>query len=201
MKKIISTILVTIMLLSGLVILTGCGNNGENKGENKTAKNTHEIVYDYTGTKVKAMVPNEASPAYEFTKEKPENKIYFSGSFYLVGEKIAMAFSSDKLFGDGVDNFDKFVDYLKSDKYTGTYKIKEEVTIGGRKALRLDFRNGSTSSDNLYGYQYLVSGDGVDDGRFYIISVTKADFTLGNIAETMGSDDVSAIINSIKFEK
>ena len=198
MKKTLNIALVLILLLSGLFILTGCGNNSTDSSNDKNKKELH---YDYTGTDVSVKVPEESK--YQFTKEKPKNSIYFSGSFYLVGEgeKIAVSFSSDKLFGDGVKTFNDFVTYLKSDKYTGTYEIKEEVKIGGRDAFRMDFRYGSTASDNLYGYTYIVSADGVDDGSFYIINVVKSDFTLGNIAETMTDSGVSSVIESIKFSK
>ena len=77
MKKVLSIALVIMLLVSGLFILTGCGNE-EKKIEGKT------ITYDYSGTSVSVVVPEEST--YEWTKEKPTNSIGFSGTFYLVGE-------------------------------------------------------------------------------------------------------------------
>lgn len=200
MKKVLSLALIMILMISGLFVLTGCEKKDGENGGSEPAKATRKLTYDYTGTEVSLEVPEESSYT-EFTTEEPENSIYFSGTFYLVGEPVNIAFGSDRLFGTDVTTFDEFAEYLQSDTYTGTYKIKEETKIGDRKALRMDYRYGSTSSDNLYGYSYLVDGGETDPGLYYTIDVVKSDFTLGDIAETMESEEVTDILNSITFSK
>ena len=207
MEKIISIALVIVLLASSLFILTGCGNNGEEqKTDVKVEEKVEEkaegktITYDYSGTNVSVMVPEEST--YEWTEDKPENSIYFKGTFYLVGEEepVVMSITSDKYFGDNVTNFDEWVAYLKTDSYTGTITKFEEVTLNGRKALKTEIKYGSTSDpDTLYGYRYYIDGGETDPGLFYEVSIVKSDFSTGNVTETMSSESISNIINSLTF--
>mgnify|MGYP006391660881 CR=1 FL=1 len=193
MKKVLSLVLVTILLLSGLFVLTGCG-------EKNTGVETSTTLGDI---KITAKVPGneEGQPTYTFTTEKPENTIYFTGSTYLTGEKVNIAFESKKVLGTDSKTYSDMLNFIKSDSYTGTVKIKEELKIGDRDAIKTNFYYGANNDSGLYGYRYYINIDDVTAGQYMEVVVVKGDFSNGEIDAYMSDEAVSAIVNSLKFSK
>ena len=191
MKKVLSLILVMVLLVSGMFVLTGCDNNSE-------IKNGKELTYEYNMFNAMVTVPQDSN--YEFTKEKPENKIYFDGVFYLVGDKINIAFKNDSFYGykdNSSTTFKEFVKYLQSEDYTGTRKPTETIKIGGKDAVRFEYKSGG----KLYGYEYFIEADDIVEKGMIKIIVTTSDFSSENVDTTFTDTEVQAIINSLKFSK
>lgn len=193
MKKVLSLVLVTILLLSGLFVLTGCG-------EKNTGVETSTTLGDI---KITAKVPGneEGQPTYTFTTEKPENTIYFTGSTYLTGEKVNIAFDYNNVLGSGSKTYSDMLNFVKADSYTGTIKVREEVKIGGRDAIRDYFNYGPSGEDGRYGYRYLINVDDIMPGKYLDVRVVKGDFSNGDIDGYMSDAEVKAIIESLTFSK
>lgn len=193
MKKVISLILIVLLLVSGLFILTGCG---EKDNGVETSTTLGEI-------KISAKVPGneEGQPTYTFTTEKPENTIYFTGSTYLTGEKVNISFESKKVLGTDSKTYSDMLNFIKSDSYTGTVKIKEELKIGDRDAIKTNFYYGANNDSGLYGYRYYINIDDVKAGQYMEVVVVKGDFSNGEIDAYMSDEVVSSIVNSLKFSK
>lgn len=191
MKKVLTLVLVTILLLSGLFVLTGCGQKGV-----ETSTTLGDI-------KITAKVPGneEGQPTYTFTTEKPENTIYFTGSTYLTGEKVNIAFDYNNVLGSGSKTYSDMLNFVKADSYTGTIKVREEVKIGGRDAIRDYFNYGPSGEDGRYGYKYLINIDDIMPGKYLSVTVVKGDFSNGDIDGYMSDAEVKTIIESLTFSK
>jgi len=178
MKKTISLVLVIIMLITGMFILTGCGeqNDNGNGNSNSNNANTVEISKVMGKGKFTLSVPKkeDGTPKYEFTETKPEGATV-SGTFYLETKNVVMVFSTsglsyntavkykEKYGNDTKASFDGYLEFIE-DTELFNKKINlpglEQFEINGRKALRYYSRVGSSGDYKYNGYFYKI---GVDD--------------------------------------
>lgn len=163
MKKIIS---LSLILLLGLIILTGCDNAKKNKGV--------EISYTHGKGTITVTVPKdkEGNPKYQFTTEKPTG-ISVTKTFYLVTDGSMIGFSTSGMsynasikykekYGDKKASFDGYLEFIEDkDLFNKSYLPGlEQFEINGRKAIRYYNRAGASGSYKYYGYFYMI---GVDD--------------------------------------
>ena len=163
MKKIIS---LSLILLLGLIILTGCDNAKKNKGV--------EISYTHGKGTITVTVPKdkEGNPKYQFTTEKPTG-ISVTKTFYLVTDSSMIGFSTSGMsyntsikykekYGDKKASFDGYLEFIEDkDLFNKSYLPGlEQFEINGRKAIRYYNRAGASGSYKYYGYFYMI---GVDD--------------------------------------
>ena len=79
---------------------------------------------------------------------------------------------------------------------SSTLKDAEEVKIGGREALKNEYRYGSGNGD-LYGYRYIINIDDIYPRGYMSISFVTADGTTESAETTFADAEVQAMINSI----
>lgn len=174
MKKFKSIVLVLALMLSSLLIVTGCDKSNEKTKETKKKVETKDISYTHGKGTFTVSVPkdSEGNAKYEFTTEKP-SEISTSASFYLVTDKTVLGFSTagmsyntsqkykDK-YGDKKATFDGYLEFIEDkDLFDKSYLPGlEQFKINGRKALRYYNRAGSSNNYKYYGYFYMI---GVDD--------------------------------------
>lgn len=168
MKKTISLLLVAILLASGVFVLTGCGNEGDNKKK----ANTVEISQALGAGTVTVSVPKneDGTPKYQFTTTKPK-EVKGSGTFYLETDNVAMSFGTHSLVyntatyfkakhGEQPASFEGYLEWMKEPESTIKLGGLEQFEINGRKALRYYSRTGGSGDYVYHGYNYMV---GVDD--------------------------------------
>ena len=206
MKKVISLVLVIIMLVTGLVVLTGC-----EKGNTKKA-NTVEISRTFGKGTFTLLVPKneDGTPKYEFTDVKPEG-LSVSATFYLVTDTAMFGFSTSGLayntskdykakYGETKATFDGYLDFIDDTSISSRPKLAgmEKFDLNGRKAIRYYNRAGSSGDYEYYGYFYLV---GVDD----IYPGSRAQMTVNYKTEERPKEskefdqETLDIINSLKI--
>ena len=212
MKKIIKNVIAVLVIMLMLFSLTGCGKKDDSKN---SEKNTIKISTALGKVGITLNSPKEKNDegeevaVYNFTDEAPENAEYTAGSKYLATEKAIFSFETStytyhtgvkyvEVYGEVEPSYSGFVDYIKSDIYTGTIKDLEELKINGRNAFRTEYRYGSGTGD-LHGYYYYVD---VDDciGGYLKIVVTTAEGESGDPTVIINDEDVQAIINSLTIE-
>lgn len=163
MKKIIS---LSLILVLGLIVLTGC------EGENKN--NGVEISYTHGKGIITVTVPQDkkGNPKYKFTTKKP-NGISVTKTFYLVTDKAMVGFGTTGMsyntsakykekYKDKEASFDNYLEFIEdkdlfNKSYLPGFKLLE---INGRKALRYYNRSGGSGNYKYLGYFYSI---GVDD--------------------------------------
>ena len=181
MKKALSISLVIILLVAGLFVLTGCGENGNGgNSENGSSKpaNSVEISKVFGKGKFTLYVPKkeDGTPKYEFTKEKPEGSKK-TATFYLETEKSVFAFSTSGLayntskdykakYGDTKATFDGYLEFMDDESISSRPRLSgiERFEINGRKALRYYNRTGGSGEYVYYGYNYFVACDDIYPG-------------------------------------
>ena len=155
MKKLLSIALVAIMLLSGLYVFSGCGDNKGGNGSDKKDENKVEISTEHGKGTFKVMVPKneDGSPKYEFTKDKPETAPKFAnGTYYIETEKAVITLSTMGLayntsvqykqkYGDVKATFQGYIDFMNDEKST-IPKADEITEINGKKAVKRASRQG-----------------------------------------------------------
>ena len=172
MKKFKKIVLVLVLMLSSLLIVTGCDKSKDK--ETKKKVDTKDISYTFGKGVFTVSVPkdSEGKAKYEFTTQKP-SEISTSASFYLVTDKAVFGFSTagmtyntsqkykDK-YGDKKATFDGYLEFIEDkDLFNKSYLPGlEQFKINGRKALRYYNRAGSPGSYKYFGYFYFI---GVDD--------------------------------------
>ena len=150
MKKIIINILVVLVVVMMLFTLTACGKK-DGKNEVKTVKISTELgkVGITLDSPIVTNDAGEESAKYSFVEEAPENAEYTAGSKYVVTDKAIFSFETasytyqtgvkyKETYGEVEPSYKGFVDYIKSDIYTGTIKDMEEITINGREAFKTE---------------------------------------------------------------
>ena len=205
MKKAICLLLVVIMLVSGLVLLTGCDNNGGKKNAN-----TVEVSYTNGKGVFTLSVPKneDGTPKYQFTTEKPEST-KMRATFYLVTDKACLAFGSSGLvyntavkykekYGDVKATFDGYLAWI--DDADSGIKLNglEKLEINGRKAVRYNMREGGSGDYKYFGYVYRIASDDIYPG-----SAVDFDLTLNKEGEKEPitiDEETQAIIDSLKIE-
>ena len=172
MKKIISLALIAALLITGLVILTGCDDTN---GSGNTKKiDGVEISETFGKGVISLTVPKNAdgTAKYTFTKEKPA-EISSAATFYLVTDTAVFGFSTSGLayntgkeykekYGETTATFDGYLAFLDDTSLQSRAKLSgdERLELNGRKAVRYYNRVGGSGDYTYYGYFYLV---GVDD--------------------------------------
>lgn len=209
MKKIISSVLVVILLISGLFIMTGCGN--EENGNAKDKKDVVEISRVLGKGKFTISVPKkeDGTAKYEFTDQKPtEAKI--GGTFYLVTDTAVFSFGTSgfayqtaKAFkeknGEQKGTFDGYLEWMKDPDSTIKLSGMEQFEINGRKALRYYCRTGGSGDYKYHGYNYLIGVDDIYTGSRAEMTVCYKDTNYPSEAKEFDEETLS-IINSLKIE-
>ena len=170
MKKIISLALISALLITGLVVLTGCETGSGNGGAKKN--NGVEISKALGNGTVTISVPKkeDGTAKYEFTTTKP-SVVKGSGTFYLETDTAAFSFGTHSLVyntavkfkeknGEQPATFDGYLEWMKDPDSTIKLSGMEQFEINGRKALRYYSRTGGSGDYVYHGYNYMV---GVDD--------------------------------------
>ena len=204
MKKIISLVLIIVLLVSGLVLLTGC--------DNKSGKKANTIDISYTNGKgvFTVTVPKneDGSPRYEFTTEKPE-KAKISSTFYLVTDSACFGFGSSGLvyntavkykekYGETKATFDGYLAWI--DDADSGIKLNglEKIEINGRKAIKYTMREGGSGDYKYFGYNYKIASDDIYPGSGVDIHLTiNKD---GEEAPVAIDQDTQDILDSLKIE-
>ena len=201
-KRILSILLIGILVIG----LTGCGSKKESdNGSNSAIKNGKEITYaaNLNGNKLNIKVTIPEGSNYEFTETKPVTNGNVTGSVYLNGDKLLMAFDNDSYsrYGADVASFKEFADYLASDEYKGKFKPIENLTIGGKDAVKFEYKWGNGSGE-LHGYRYFIdASDVIGEKKFIQVGVFTPDLGTENVESTFSDSEVNAMIQSIKFTK
>ena len=207
MKKVISLVLVTIMLLAGLVVLTGCENGG-NGGKEEKKVNGVEISKAIGAGTVTVAVPkkDDGTAKYEFTTTKP-SAVKGSGTFYLETDTAAFSFGTYGLvyntaqkykqkYGEVAATFDGYINWVHEPESGIKMAGWEELEINGRKAVRYNSRTGGSGDYVYHGYIYVVGVDDIYKGSDLQIGVYyKGD----EVKEAKEFDQETLdIINSLK---
>lgn len=168
MKKTLIMVLVIMLLISGLFILTGCGNEDNNGKKNDGA----EISYTYGKATYTMNVPKneDGTPKFLFTEEKPEKAS--NSSFYLETDNAIFSFGTSGLvyntakkyeekYGKVDASFDGYIDWVHDSDSGIKLAGWEELEINGRKAVRYYSREGGSGDYKYYGYNYRISLDDI----------------------------------------
>ena len=200
MKKIIS---LSLLLVLGLIILTGCDNTKKNSGV--------EISYPHGKGTITVTVPKDkdGNPKYQFTTEKPQG-ISVSKTFYLVTDNSMIGFATTGLsyntsvkykekYGTTKASFGGYLEFIEDkDLFNKSYLPGlEQFEINGRKALRYYNRNGGSGSYKYYGYFYMMGVDDIYPGSKLDIVVNYKDEEKPTEVKEF-DEETLAIINSIK---
>lgn len=169
MKKTINYVLAIAIMITGSLVLTGCGKGKDNTIEISKALGKGTITLN---------VPKkeDGTPKYEFTEEKPEG-ISVSKTFYLVTDNSIIGFATSgfsyntsskykEKYGEKTASYDGYLEFIEdSELFNKSYLPGlEQFEINGRKALRYYNRVGGSGSYNYYGYFYMVSVDDIYPG-------------------------------------
>lgn len=215
MKKIITSTIVVIMLLSAVFSLSGCGNNNSNDNKNnaKAAKKDGvEISYTHGKGTFTLTVPKkeDGTAKYEFTKEKPAG-VSKSGTFYLVTDTAiltfltsGMSYNTSKAYQEkhGKQNatFDGYLEFINSEDFNKSYLPGcEEFEINGRKALRYYNRVGGSGDYKYYGYFYIIGVDDIYPGSRAEIVVNYKDEEKPKEVKEFDQETLD-IINSLEIK-
>lgn len=208
MKKILSLIAIIAILGASMFVLSGCGKDNNSEKEAEKA-NTTEISYEVGKVKYTVSVPkkDDESPKYEFTKEKPDVK-NVAGSFYLETDEAIIGFSSSGLvyttstyykekYGENQKGtFEGFMDWVNDPASKIISKDYTEVEVNGRKAFRLDAKQGSSGNYEYLGYRYMIAADDVLPGSYVQLNVYfKGDEKLTSQKDL--DSETQAIIDSL----
>ena len=173
MKDALKITLVSVLLVLGLVVLTGCQ---EKKVGEEAAKKVDGVEISYTNGKgtFTLTVPKNAdgTPKYQFTKNKPE-KAQGSGTFYLETDKTVFSFSTKgwvyntskdykAKYGENTKaTWDGYIEFMNDESISSRPKLSgmEQFEINGRKALRYYSRVGGSGDYKYYGYNYMIVDD------------------------------------------
>lgn len=209
MKKLLSIALVAIMLVSGLFVFSGCGNNEGENGNEKKDENKIEISAEHGKGTFKVLVPKneDGSPKYEFTKEKPETAPKFAnGTYYIETEKAVISLSTMGLayntskdykakYGETKATFQGYIDFMNDE--TSTIPKADEVTeINGKKAVKRASRQGGSGKYTYFGFYYMIEADEIYPGSYVNLGVFYKDGVERTEAEPI-DDETQAIINSL----
>lgn len=215
MKKIISLVLTMVLIISGLFIFTGCGEQKvEDKKESSEAKKDEKvatITYEMGKGVVSLSVPKKAdgTPKYEFVTTKPEG-MKQTGAFYLTTDTCFIAFSSSGLsyntskdykakYGDTKATFDGYLEFINDESSTINLAGMEQFEINGRKALRYYNRVGPTGEYRYWGYFYLVAADDIYPGSKFEMTINYNAEEKPTEAQEFDTETLE-IINSLKIE-
>ncbi len=193
MKKMIKIITLVLLLVTGLLLLTGCGNE-EPKIE--TEKLTRE-EYSYT---VSVDVPKEKG--YEFVDEVEEENKNVAGypNFVLDGEKVQIYFENSSFVYQTSTTFkDKHPEMDEenpnfSDFVAVAYPDEEVFDLNGNKAIKVAKEYGASGNTKLVGYDYYVELSGAKACMNIQVMPTSED---ADVASLMEDIDVKTIVNSI----
>ncbi len=207
MKKLLSIVLVAVMLLSGLTLFSGCGDN--KGGNDKKDENKVEISATHGKGTFKVMVPKneDGSPKYNFTKDKPENAPKFAnGTYYLETEKAVITLSTMGLayntstqykqkYGDVKATFQGYIDFMNDP--SSTIPRGEEITeVNGKKAVKRQSKEGGSGSYKYYGFYYMIEADEVYPGSYVNLGVFYKDGVERTESEPI-DDETQGIIDSL----
>ena len=210
MKKKVICIVAVVLVVALIFLLVGCARKNANKEDNtiKVSTALGKVGITISSPKVKNEAGEDVAK-YTFLEEAPENAEYSAGSKYLVTDKAIFSFETSsysyqtgikykEVYGEVEPSYKGFVDYIKSDIYSGTIKEMEEITINGREAFKTEYKYGSGEGE-LHGYYYYVN---VDDciGGYLKIVVTTAEGKDGDAAAMIADSEVKDLINSIVIE-
>ena len=216
MKRVLSIILTIVLLTTGLFILTGCENGGNN-GSGAKKKETTEITYVHGKGKITVSVPKneDGTPKYQFTdsKEQPE-QAKMRSTFYLITDNAALGFATSGLvyntaikykekYGEEKAKTATFDGYLEwMDDADSGIKLNglEKIEINGRKAIKYNMLEGSSNNYKYFGYIYRIATDDVYPGSGLDLDVTLNKEGTTDGAPTM-DEETQDIINSIKIEQ
>ena len=182
MKKIISTLLIGILLISGLFILTGCNNKKEPEAQEVEMKKL-EYVDEKSGNKVTfEYLPEEN---YEITDEDEDGKFL---RMDVENESLNLAISMYLVEND--------YDYEKdSQKESDNFK---EYTAGNYKGFMYTESNGLTIQNKVL----LVPETEEDYALSMYMYIEKLDYNKEtDLVETFNSDAFQRFLSSIKYEK
>ena len=221
MKKIISLVLVMILILSSLVLLTGCGNSSEEKGEKvkssekantkkEAKKDLAEVSYTLGKGTITVNVPKneDGTPKYEFTTEKPEG-VSVSSTVYLVTDNAVLGISTGGLsyhtskdykekFGEQKATFEGYLEFIDSELFNKSYLPGLENTeINGRKAIKYYNRSGSSDNMKYLGFFYAIGVDDIYPGSRLQITANYKDEEKPTESKELDQETLD-IIDSLK---
>ena len=200
MKKIIS---LSLILVLGLVILTGCDKEKKINGV--------EISYPHGKGTITVTVPKDkdGNPKYEFSTEKPKG-LSVTKTFYLITDKAMIGFATSGMsyntsakykakYGDKKATFAGYLEFIEDkDLFDKSYLPGlEQFEINGRKALRYYNRAGGSGSYKYYGYFYMIATDDIYPGSKLDVVVNYIDEEKPTEAKEFDQETLD-IIKSIK---
>lgn len=171
MKKILSLAAIMVIIIGSMFSLTGCGS--KEKKDNITQVSYVEGKLKYT---VSVPKKDDDSAKYEFTTAK-------KGSFFIETENTVISFSTSELVyatstyykakygADQKATFDGFINWVNDPESKIMYKDYTQLEVNGRKAFRLDLKEGSSGNYKYHGYSYMVAADDVLPGSYIQINV------------------------------
>ena len=196
MKKILSIALIIMLLVSGLFILTGCGNNGDNANNGNTSKEYSKEVEIYTierDDKAGTLTFELAKDlGYEVQKSSPTNGLTFVNS--TDKSKISIKSYYDYIRSSNITKEEK-------DFYSDKYQDYEKINIAGHDGWQIWEVN--TSTTNYKSALVLTEAD--DSNKVFAvgIEITQSSLTEGasfNTREFVASEDFIHMIESMKVE-
>lgn len=206
MKKIISFLLVGILLMTSLLVLTGCNKGGNENGDiDKSVKKYYEnaetgVLQDkWNGLELKFAYPKDKGYEIEFSSKKIEFQNATLESEDL-NSRIELNFN--KVSADEVtkrkENYDE-----KTDEYTEY----EEIEFAGYKGLAVNYSD--WSGTKKYGMLMLTEvkeGEGSKEGWYALdFSIEKISTSSSAAefepAEYYKSEDFQNLLNSLQFKR
>lgn len=208
MKKIISLVLVITILITGLLILTGCDNGNGNTKKADTVEISRALG---KGTVTLSVPKNEeGTPKYQFSDTKPDG-LSKAGTFYLITDTTYFAFATSGLayntskdykakYGETTATFDGYLEFMDDTSISSRPKLSgiERFELNGRKALRYYNRTGGSGDYEYYGYFYMVAVDDIYPGSKFDMTVNyKVEERPKEVKEF--DQETLDIINSLKI--
>lgn len=197
-KQIIKISNLALVLMIGLLLLTGCGKDG--------AKiETEKLTKEQYGYKLTVKVPKEKG--YKFVEKLEETNKYAMDypAYILDGDKVQIYFKNTSfVYQTSIilqkehpemdkenPNFDDFIKYN-----TKGYTQKDVIDLNGTRAIKVDSEYGPADNTKVVGYTYFIEKKN-DKGYIYMMVLPKNE--KDDIKALMKDPEVKVIVDSISI--
>ncbi|MBP3255601.1 MAG: hypothetical protein J6M60_03835 [Clostridia bacterium] len=210
MKRILNLVLVVMLLVTGLFVLTGCGNEQVETNQNSAKESSiRELKFDTSKYTKEVQTYNlkslndKAQATFSFVKDSDFEKILTGRTYqYLFrtkdGVSIRLDFSNGKLYASNRSSGKLEKEDFSDDKYFDFSKYKVNGYEGWQVFSHL--------SDNTVFYRTQLFLEELEDDVYTYVQIeieqgnnlAAKDF---DVVKYVNSDDFQYLLNSIKLVK
>ena len=205
MKKLISSLLVVILLVTSLLVLTGCGNNTDN-GETKIDKavqkyydnaETGELNDKWNGLKLKFAYPKDKGYEIEYSTKKVEYQKATLKSKDL-NAKITISFV--KVASNEIEKRKEGYD-KKPDEYSDT----QDIEFAGLKGITTNYKHWSGEQKFVFFMLSEIPND--ENGGWYGLNIMIEKLSTSSSAAEFDAiayyseEEFQNLLNSLIFTK